>query len=131
MEAKTKFAMIEFRGTYYPLTKSDSTAVLIQYDGVLLHIWHLADPFHRLFSSDEFHISKSVAKKRHLIKLPNGGRVETDDRQSFDLLAHSHKKSAHPHISMIKQCCVLALLGATAIILVAWWLAGNGLFFKF
>ena len=84
--------MIEFKGTYSHESSSDSHSVLVQFDGVLLHIWHLSDPFYRLLSSDVFHLSYKQFGGSHRIKLPNGGVVETEDHDAMVLL---HKKY-HP-----------------------------------
>jgi hypothetical protein len=49
--------MIEFKGKYFQFAKAVAVDALVQFDGVLLHVWHLSDPFHRLFSSDEFYLT--------------------------------------------------------------------------
>ena len=42
----------------------------------------MSNPFHRILSSDVFDLPCSMGKKRRYIKLPNGGRIETDDIQA-------------------------------------------------
>ncbi len=121
--------MIEFKGTYFQSHKAEPIVVLIQFDGVLLHVWHLPEPFHRLFTSDEFHIAGLLGKTRHIIKLPNGGRLETDDTQTFKKLESTYKYIADKDINMLKNNLFFALLGSMAIILGAWWIAKNGFFF--
>ena len=78
--------MIEFKGTYSNESDNESHVVLVQFDGVLLHIWHLSDPFYRLLSSDVFHLGYIRMRKMHRIKLPNGGRILTDDDAAISLL---------------------------------------------
>lgn len=87
--------MIEFKGTYSHESNDGSQMVLVQFDGVLLHIWHLTDPFYRLLSSDVFHFGYSRIKRMHHIKLPNGGRVETDDDVAVTLLKKRHRQGKH------------------------------------
>jgi hypothetical protein len=121
--------MIEFKGRYFQFPKAQPVAVLVQFDGVLLHVWHLPDPFYRLFTSDEFQIARSIGKAHHIIKLPNGGRVETDDTQTFKKLAIDYKNGTHITSDGLKSSWLLALLGSAAIILWAWWLAQNNIYF--
>lgn len=71
--------MIEFKGAYYNKLTDESKSVLVQFDGVLLHVWQMADPFCRLLSSDVFTLQSTMAKGKRCIKLPNGGKIETDD----------------------------------------------------
>lgn len=105
--------MIEFRGTYYHNNASKS--VLVQYDGALLHIWHMADPFCRLMKSDVFQLQPDIGKGKRCIKLPNGNRIETNDIQAFLSLDASrspmHCTGAHRFVS----CRRLAwLIGGSA-----------------
>ncbi len=75
--------MIEFKGEYYhPYKTKPSQSVLVQFDGTLLHIWHMSNPFHRILSSDVFQIKKGTRS----IKLLNGGKIETDDMNAVVLL---------------------------------------------
>ena len=78
--------MIEFKGAFYKNKTMPSQSVLVQFDGVLLHIWHLSNPFHRILSSDVFDLPSSMGRKTRYIKLPNGGRIVTDDLQALQLL---------------------------------------------
>lgn len=82
--------MIEFKGTYSNESDNESHVVLVQFDGVLLHIWHLSDPFYRLVSSDVFHLGYARLDRKHRIKLPNGGRILTDDDAAISLLRKRH-----------------------------------------
>ena len=118
--------MIEFKGTYFQNTKSDPINVLVQYDGVLLHVWHLPEPFHRLFSSDVFHMPISFIRERHVIKFPNGSHVETDDSLTFNRLFVDRKEFIHHGLTLLKRHFVLAFISAMAIILGAWWLLQKG-----
>lgn len=83
--------MIEFKGTYSNESDSKSHVVLVQFDGALLHIWHLSDPFYRLLSSDVFHVGYARLNKMHRIKLLNGGRILTDDDAAISLLRKQHR----------------------------------------
>lgn len=121
--------MIEFQGKYYQFAKSTSVDALIQYDGVLLHVWHLSDPFHRLFSSDEFRLDRSVFKSTTVLKLPNGGHVETDDTRALEQLALTHHCNPYSEPGILKQNWVFMLLGSITLVLGALWLAKNGLLF--
>ncbi len=87
--------MIEFKGTYSHESNGESHMVLVQFDGVLLHIWHLADPFYRLLSIDVFHLGYSRFRRMHRIKLPNGGRIVTDDDAAVTLLRKRHRQWKH------------------------------------
>ncbi len=87
--------MIEFKGTYSHESNDGSQMVLVQFDGVLLHIWHLTDPFYRLLSSDVFHLGYSRFTQMHHIKLPNGGRIETGDDAAMTLLKKRRRQEKH------------------------------------
>jgi hypothetical protein len=82
--------MIEFKGTYYKSKTTPSQSVLVQFDGVLLHVWHMSNPFHRILASDVFHVQNTMSRGRRFIKLPNGGRIETDDVKAIVLLRSSN-----------------------------------------
>lgn len=75
--------MIEFKGAYFNKATNESKTVLVQFDGVLLHVWQMADPFCRLFSSDVFSLQAAIGKGKRYIKLPNGGKIETEDISAF------------------------------------------------
>lgn len=122
--------MIEFKGTYVSQFTPDAVSVLVQYDGVVLHIWHLPEPFHRLVSSDEFRVTKSrIAGNRHTIKLPNGGHVKTDDCQAFERLRQTQKRNAGREAGAIPPNWVMALIGAMSVGVGLLWLASKGLLF--
>lgn len=75
--------MIEFKGAYFNKTTNESKTVLVQFDGVLLHVWQMADPFCRLLSSDVFSLQPPIGNSKRCIKLPNGGKIETEDINAF------------------------------------------------
>ena len=83
--------MIEFKGAYYNGGTQKSKSVLVQFDGILLHIWQLADPFCRLLTSDVFRLQPALGKGKRYIKLPNGGKIETDDIGAFSSLQASRR----------------------------------------
>jgi len=78
--------MIEFIGAYHQDAKTEAVRVLVQFDGVRLHVWRLSDPFHRVLSSDVFHGSSSSSKDLHAIRLPDGSRITTDDAKAVEQL---------------------------------------------
>lgn len=118
--------MIEFKATYHPRPKTDSVDVLVQYDGVILHVWHLSEPFHRLISSDEFQIAKAVfTRTDQTIKLPNGGRIKTDDRIAFEHLSDTLKGTAGHGTYVLTHSWILALIGSMALAIGLLWLAGK------
>lgn len=81
--------MIEFRGAFYKSKSSPSQSVLVQFDGVLLHIWNISTPFHRILSSNVFRLPFAPGQQRCWVKLPNGCRIETDDIQALASLKSS------------------------------------------
>jgi hypothetical protein len=81
--------MIEFTGAYYKSKSSPSQSVLVQFDGVLLHIWNISSPFYRILSSGVFRLPFAPARQRCWVKLPNGSRIETDDIQALSSLKSS------------------------------------------
>ena len=83
--------MIEFKGTYYH--NNASKAVLVQYDGALLHIWQAADPFCKLLKSDVFQLQPDIGKAKRCIKLPNGNRIETNDIEACRSLDASRRQA--------------------------------------
>jgi hypothetical protein len=114
--------MIEFKATYQLCSKADPIAVLVQYDGMVLHIWHTSEPFHRLALSDEFHVRKSFSgQARNAVRLPNGSRILTDDRSAIEQL--SLKMRAGRKGSALPQSLLLALLGSMSMGAALWWLA--------
>ena len=84
--------MIEFKGAYSNKATKESKSVLVQFDGILLHIWQRSDPFCRLLTSDVFTLPPVLGKRKRYIKLPNGGKIETDDLEAFSLL-HASKRT--------------------------------------
>jgi hypothetical protein len=78
--------MIQFKGAYFYRSAKASKSVLVQFDGVLLHIWQMTDPFCRLLTSDVFTLQPSIGRGKRCIKLPNGGKIETEDITAFSML---------------------------------------------
>lgn len=117
--------MIEFKGSYYKRTKANATAVLVQFDGVLLHVWHLSDPFYRLLSSDVFHLSSPLFKGRPRIKLPNGGLIETEDVEAIDALQQPRRQinSILSHLRRLWTICFFVAFVALGL----WFFVGQGL----
>lgn len=119
--------MIEFKGAFYKNKTMPSQSVLVQFDGVLLHVWHMSNPFHRIISSDVFDLPTSMSRKTRYIKLPNGGRIETDDLQALKLL----QSNCRPRLSAKihgyfphRQSMSITLAIATILIVcfIAYWL---------
>ncbi len=119
--------MIEFKGAFYKNKTTPSQSVLVQYDGVLLHIWHMSNPFHRILSSDVFDLPCPMGRRRRYIKLPNGGRIETDDIQALTLLESNcrpwlankvHTVLPHGHVMPM----IAGLIAVLTAVLVAYWL---------
>ena len=120
--------MIEFKGSYFQSSRSKPTPVLVQFDSVLLHVWHLSDPFYRLFSSDVFHISKSLTKKCRHIKLPNGGRIITDDLKSLALLYQEKDILSNTQMTTsYKQVGWIAMLSLAFLLLMIWFILRHGI----
>jgi hypothetical protein len=114
--------MIEFQ-----LAGSESTLVLIQYDGVILHVWHLAEPFHRLAFSDVFKISSSFSKKQHTIKLPNGGKIDSMDQTAMALLCKECKKRHDASTFGMLRNWAIAILGSMSLMIGLWSLVHRGI----
>jgi hypothetical protein len=102
--------MIEFKGTYSNESDDTSHVVLVQYDGLLLHIWHLSDPFHQILSSDMFHLGYTRMNKMHRIKLPNRGYVLTDDDAAISVLRKRHVARSHRSLKNSMLLCGIAVL---------------------
>jgi len=123
--------MIEFKGTYYKSKATPSQSVLVQFDGVLLHIWHMSNPFHRILASDVFHVQNTMGRGRRFIKLPNGGRIETDDVKAILLLRSSSGSlsvNASQNGLLYQRHNLMLIFGAAAVISVlffAYWLYGS------
>jgi hypothetical protein len=95
--------MIEFKGAFYKSKTSPSQLVLVQFDGVLLHIWNISSPFHRILSSDAFRLPFTLGQQRRWVKLPNGIRIETDDIQALNLL----KSSCRSNLAVRIRLCMV------------------------
>ena len=118
--------MIEFEGSFYQQSKVDPIGVLVQFDGIILHIWHLSEPFYRLLSSAEFRISSTFSNGCCAIKLPNGDRVETRDSRAVNLLSQDCKALPTPSFAA-KHKWVIVLISSLAILLCTIGLAKIGI----
>lgn len=78
--------MIELKGIYYNDSKHSPVAVLVQFDGQVLHVWHLTDPFFRLRSSSRFVIKHIKKKAEKIIKFPDGAYIESENVEALDML---------------------------------------------
>jgi len=117
--------MIEFKGTYHQFSKADPVAVLVQYDGLILHVWHISEPFHRMTSSDNFNIHKPFAARgHHSIKLPNGSCIKTENRHALDELTQLLDKPEGQKTAALPRSWLLALLGSMSLGIVLLWMAG-------
>ncbi len=119
--------MIEFKGAFYKNKTMPSQSVLVQFDGVLLHIWHLSNPFHRIFSSDVFDLPIAMGRKKRYIRLPNGGKIVTDDLQAIQLLQSNCRPRLSakihrifPHRQSIQVFLVLGVI--LTVFIFAYWL---------
>jgi len=108
--------MIQFKGAYFNKATKESKSVLVQFDGVLLHIWQTADPFCRLLTSDVFTLQPAFGNGKRYIKLPNGGKIETDDISAFSSL-HSSRSSIYAGRKWISPQYRLAFLAGACIAL--------------
>jgi hypothetical protein len=80
--------MIEFSGSYYQFPTSKGLSVLVQFDGDQLHIWHAPEPLFRIAACSSFRVTARKGDDRRSITLPNGARIDTDDRVAEDLAGH-------------------------------------------
>ena len=92
--------MIEFNGAYYKSKTAASQKVLVQFDGVLLHIWNISSPFHRVLSSGTFRLPFSLGRHRSWVKFPNGSRIETDDIQALVSLK-AFRRASQPMVGRL------------------------------
>jgi hypothetical protein len=114
--------MIEFNGTYSNESDDKSHVVLVQFDGALLHIWHLSDPFYRLLSSDAFHLGYVRMNRMHRIKLPNGGRILTDDDAAISLLRKRHGDRLQRLLKNSRSLRIIAALLLTFAVFAGAWM---------
>jgi hypothetical protein len=117
--------MIEFKGIYSNESNKESNVVLVQFDGVMLHIWHLSDPFYKLLSSDVFHLSYSRLNRKHRIKLPNGGCILTDDDTAISLLKKRYRRINHLLKNKMLYRSIAALLLGFVVIAGGAWMVLN------
>ena len=120
--------MIEFRGTYCNKSNDKSLMVLVQFDGVLLHVWHQSDPFYRILSCDVFQIASSLVKGQRCIKLLNGDRILTDDIPAADTLSQVYSAERHGAIypCFSGYAWLVATLSTVSALIAIWWFAKNG-----
>ena len=114
--------MIEFRGTYHQKAKNTSVLVLVQFDGVLLHVWHHTEPFYRILSCDVFQSAVSLSANCYIIKLPNGDRVETDDAQAIDQLNEARPGPGAGDKGTLKHRFMVAAVAAVAAVAIGCWI---------
>lgn len=114
--------MIEFKGEYKKKGNNLPTPVLVQYDGVLLHVWHMSEPFYRLFSSDVFQVNQPFFSKQ-CIKLPIGGRLETENSEAIKLIENlKNCQTSKNHRPVHRKNRFMITLTSLLIILSAVWL---------
>ncbi len=97
--------------------------VLVQFDGAYLHVWHLADPFYRLISSDDFTIVPASAGQSGMIRASSSICIETDDTQKLQ-----HLKTSSDHLRRINtrkavKLPIIAMTVALICLLLGIWLA--------
>jgi hypothetical protein len=91
--------MIEFKGSYHQTEGKRNLPVLVQFDGACLHVWHQADPFYRLISSDEFSITPTGEGRFAVIRAGSHNiRIETDDLHALQKL-----KTRSDHLRRVKN----------------------------
>jgi hypothetical protein len=118
--------MIEFKGVYYKSKSSPSQSVLVQFDGISLHIWNMSSPFHRILSSELFRLPFVLGKKRCWVKLFNGSRIETEDVQALAALKIGCRSALPPRLfpgATHRQAGIVFSALATALttgILICW-----------
>ncbi len=108
--------MIQFKGAYFNNATRESKSVLVQFDGVLLHIWQTADPFCRILTSDVFTLQPAFGKRKRYIRLPNGGKIETDDIDAFSTLHASRSSLKNCRLQLSVQWRFVWMVGAGATI---------------
>lgn len=118
--------MIEFRGTYSPKSDGKAMMVLVQFDGVLLHVWHQSDPFYRILSCDAFQVASSLMKGQRCVKLSNGDRIWTDDLHATDSLSQSDANDRKSAGSLSKSTWIVATLTTISALFAIWWFVKNG-----
>ena len=108
--------MIQFKGAYFNRVTSESKSVLVQFDGVLLHVWQITDPFCRLLTSDVFTLQPAFGKRKRYIKLPNGGKIETDDIAAFSSLTASRHSLHTGRAWFLSRLPLIWFVGAGALL---------------
>jgi hypothetical protein len=120
--------MIEFKGAFYKSKTSPPQSVLVQFDEVLLHVWNISYPFHRILSCDDFEIPISLRQRQSCVKLPRGGRIETDDTKALALLKSSCQPSPaarfHQWVKRQRMAVISsALVAVLTVVLLTCWLS--------
>ena len=102
--------------------------VLVQFDGVLLHVWHQSDPFYRILSCDAFQIATSLIKGQRCIKLSNGDRILTDDIPAADTLSQVDSSAGNGTTCSCRSgyAWLLAMLSTVSVLIGIWWFSKNG-----
>lgn len=85
--------MIELKGIYYNDGKHSPMAVLVQFDGQILYVWHLTDPFFRLRSSSQFVVKQIKKKAEKIIKFPDGAFIESENAEALDILMQKSNRT--------------------------------------
>lgn len=111
--------MIELKGIYYSDSKHGPMAVLVQFDGRLLHVWHLADPFFKLRSSSRFTIKPAKKKREKMIKFPDGACIQSDNIDALDTLMENTRHSITSNHSLFLKNGTLIVIAALILILLA------------
>ena len=115
--------MIEFNGLYHSKTDKHPQAVKVQFDGVLLHVWHGSNPLYRLLTSDVFRLPLSITGRIPYILLPSGDRIETDNSDALITIRTNHRQEVDlfgltsrfkPFIKTFIWCGLVVLLGLCA-----------------
>ena len=119
--------MIECKGAYHRTKTSPAQRVLVQFDGVMLHVWHMSDPFYRILASDVFRVQRAIGKGQYYIKLPNGGTIETDDADAvFSLKSCNQSFMVNVSQGILSWrhnfTVILGTIAAIGAILFAYWI---------
>ena len=118
--------MIEFKGSYYQADNRKVLPVLIQFDGTYLHVWHLADPFYRLISSDDFTIMPGPGGRAGSIRVSSSICVETDDLQELQKLKTNSERLRRLNTRKALKLPIIAITAALICLMLAMWLAHKG-----
>ena len=112
--------MIEFSGSYFEFPSSKALSVLVQFDGAELHVWHAPEPLFRIAACNSFRVSGKKGARHRSITLPNGARIETDDRIAEKLVSHCGDTDLLDHKWWQSPPWILALLTGITILFGIW-----------